>query len=151
MKKNKSVKRVRKSEIPIGVKVISVLYYLGAVFLLFMGILSFIGSSFVGDYLLRSESDPLVGALTGGVFAVIGVVFILFAILSFFIGRGLWNAKQWARVLVIIFAVLGVLNGLTTMIGGNVFIGIGIVTLIINGVIGGYIAFSKSVSRAFQN
>jgi hypothetical protein len=68
-------------------------------------------------------------------------------VLAFFVARGLWKAKSWARVIAIIFSVLGVLMAIIAIVQGN--ISGNIFSLVVHGVIGGYLLFSKGVKQAF--
>ncbi len=130
-------------EIPVGVKIIAVLYYIGAVLALLFGILTFVGA---GTLQTALAAVPFL-AIFSGLIIVLGIILIGFGVLGFFIGRGLWKAQNWARILVIIFAALGVLMAIIAMVGGN--IAGNIVSLIINGLIGGYLLFSQKVKAAF--
>lgn len=129
-------------QIPTWVKVISVLYYIGAVVSVLLGIVMLVGGGFMGSML---ESMPF-AALFGGLFAVLGIIMIALAVLAFFIGRGLWKGQKWARIIAIIFAILGVISSLISLIGGDWS---QIIGLIINGLIGYYLLFVKSVKEAF--
>ena len=131
--------------VPVGVKIISVLYYIGAVVLILLGILLIVGAGFIGTIL---QSIPLLGALGAGLFIVIAIILIVFAVLSFFLGRGLWKAQKWARIVVIVFSVLGVLFALLAIVQGQILNNL--LSLIINAVIGGYLLFSKDVKAAFS-
>jgi len=126
---------------PVGVKIISVLYYIGAALELLLAIALFIGAGTIASKI------PLIGALGSGLFIIIGVVFIGLAVLSFFVGRGLWKGQKWARIVAIIFAVIGVLFALLGMVQGQ-FVS-NIFSLVISAVIGGYLMFSKDVKAAF--
>jgi len=67
-----------------------------------------------------------------------------FAVLSFFIGRGLWKGQKWARIITIIAGIGIFLSGLfsiTTIAG--------IIYLVIGGFIAGYLLFSKEVKTFF--
>jgi hypothetical protein len=129
-------------QVPTGVKIISVLYYIGAVASLLFGILMIVGAGALGALI---ENIPF-AALFGGLFVVLGIVMIALAVLSFFIGRGLWKGQKWARIIVIIFAILGLIGAIFNLINGQWS---SIISLIINGVIGYYLLFSKSVKAAF--
>src|SRR3989344_3949370 len=115
-------------EVPTGVKVISVLYYIGAAFELLLAIALFIGAGTIASKI------PLIGALGSGLFIIAGVVLIGLAVLSFFVGRGLWKAQKWARIVAIIFAVLGVLFAVLGMVQGQ--IASNVLSLVISGAIG---------------
>jgi len=129
------------AEVPTGVKVISVLYYIGAALELLLAIALFIGAGTIASKI------PIIGAIGSGLFIVVGVVLIGLAVLSFFVGRGLWKAQKWARIVAIIFSVLGVLMALLGMVQGQ--IASNIISLVISGAIGGYLLFSKDVKAAF--
>ena len=127
-------------QVPTGVKVISVLYYIGAVFELIFAILLFVGSGTL------KAKVPLLAFL--GPFLIIGGIILLgLAVLSFFVGWGLWKVKKWARIVAIVFAVLGVLLALIGMFQGQ--IASNIVGLAISVAIGGYLLFSSDVKTAF--
>ena len=127
-------------QVPTGVKVISVLYYIGTVLELIFGVLLFVGSGAI------KTKVPLLAFL--GPFLIIGgIILIGLAVLSFFVGRGLWKGKKWSRIVAIIFAVLGVLFALVGMIQGQV--ASNIIGLVISAAIGGYLLFSSSVKSAF--
>ncbi len=130
-------------QMPLGVKIISVLYYIGAVLELLVAVLLFVGAGAVSKLPVLGA----LGALGAGLFVVFGVVFIGLAVLSFFVGRGLWKGQKWARIVAIIFAVLGILFALVGMVGGQ--IASNIVSLVISAAIGGYLLFSKDVKAAF--
>ena len=129
------------AEVPTGVKVVSVLYYIGAAFELLFAVLLFVGAGTIASKI------PIIGAIGSGLFIVVGVVLIGLAVLSFFVGRGLWKARKWARIVAIIFAVLGVLFAILGMVQGQV--AGNIVGLVISGAVGGYLWFSSSVKAAF--
>jgi hypothetical protein len=131
-------------EIPTGVKIISVLYYIGAVLFALLGILFIVGAGMINT--IASEI-PLIAELGAGLFVVAGIIMIALGVLAFFIGKGLWKAKSWARILVIILSCLGVLSTLISMIQGD--ISSNIFNLLLNGVIGGYLWFNNSVKKAF--
>lgn len=131
--------------IPIGVKIISVLYYIGAAAFLILGIVCLFGAGAIGTLL---QSIPLLGALGAGFFIVLGVIFIAIAVLAFFIGLGLWKGQKWAWIAAIVIAILGALSAIISIIQGNILNNI--ISLIINLVIGGYLLFSKDVKAAFK-
>ena len=137
----------KKIEVPIGVKIIAILNYIGAVFGVIFGILFIAGAGFVSTILESSNALASISEIAGAVIIVLGIVFIAFGVLEFFIGRGLWKAQNWARVLSIIFAVLGLLMSLIAIFVGEFM---SILWLIIYGAIGWYLWFSKEVKKAFS-
>ena len=127
-------------EVPTVVKVISVLYYIGAVFELIIAVLLFVGSGAL------KTKVPLLAVL--GPFLIVGGIILLgLAVLSFFVGKGLWKGKRWARIAAIIIAVLGVLLALIGMVQGQIVSNI--LGLVISAAVGGYLLFSSDVKTAF--
>ena len=133
-------------EMPLGVKVLAVLGYIGAAIALIFAILFFVGASFV-DTLLQGANVPIPAGAGAAVAVVMGVLCLILAVLSYFIGRGLWRGQQWARVLVIIFSVLFFLGGVLSLIQG---IWSGLFNIIVYGIIGGYLWFNQDVKDAFS-
>ena len=127
--------------VPTGVKIISVLYYIGAVIELLLGIalIFFAGA-------LKTKIQFL--AFLGPFLIVGGIIFIGLAVLSFFVGRGLWKGQKWSRIVAIVFAVIGVLLTVLGMVQGQ--IASNIVSLLVSGGIGGYLLFSSDVKTAFS-
>ena len=131
-------------EIPVGVKIIAVLYYIAAVLSAIFGIFFLIGAGFIGALI------PGFGALGAGILIVVGIFLIGAAVLGFFIGRGLWRAQKWARIIVIIFSIIGAVMAIIQMITiGALVIASSIISLIIQAVIGGYLLFNGAVKKAF--
>jgi hypothetical protein len=132
---------MEKKTVPTGVKIISIFYYIGAVFGVLFGILFLVSGGII------AEQIPLLGLIGGFVFIIFGLVLLSLGILGIFIGRGLWKGRNWARILAIIFAVLGILLAVASFWQGMVFSGI--TNLFVNGLIGGYLLFSKKVKDVF--
>jgi len=130
--------------VPTGVKVIAVLYYIGAVFGIIFGLLFLVGAGMMGSI---AKQIPLLGALGAGLFVLGGIIMIGLGVLGFFVGRGLWKARPWARIVVIILSALGILMAVISMVQGN--IASNIFNLVIQLVIGGYLLFSNNVKQAF--
>jgi len=128
---------------PTGVKVIAVLYYISAVMAVILGSLFFIGGRAIGS--IAGPVQEL--EAFGSILFIIGIVLIGLGVLSFFVGRGLWKARPWARVVAIIFAALGTLMAIISMIEDiNV---INMFSLVTNPIIGGYLLFSSDVKQVF--
>lgn len=106
----------------------AVLLGIAAVFLVLGG--------WIGGSTLMSEGDDEIGLL-------IIVAGTIGAVLYFAIARGLWQMRNWARVLVMVVAGLGIAGNLITMcvsITGNAA-GVGIISGLISVVVGGIIFF----------
>lgn len=96
---------------PTGVTVLAVLDFIGAGIEVLGAIGMFIGGAFLGTILARvaaRSGGAALGAGAGAVIgAVIGVVFLFMAFLSGAVGFGMWNLKDWGRILQIVFAGIG--------------------------------------------
>jgi hypothetical protein len=140
----KPAMQVTGKQMPTLVKVIAVLYYIAAVFTLIGAIVMFVGGTLLAGII--GSMIPFVGAATGALLIVLGIVFVIVAVIDFFIGRGLWKGQRWARILAVIFAVLGFLGALSAIIQGQWG---SIISLIINGAIAGYLWFAPEAKQAF--
>lgn len=100
-----------------------------------------------------SGSIPGLQSLVGtGFFIMIGIIALALAVLTFFVARGLWKGKKWARIVAIILAALGIINSITNL-GGGTIIGVliwNLIFLVIQLVIGGYLLFGKKVKAVFK-
>jgi hypothetical protein len=145
-------------EIPVGVRIISVLYYILAALLLIVFIIVIINI----DIEIANR-------------LIISVFLLGFSILSFFIGKGLWEGDKWSRVIVIVISILSIIVTIVAIIvisylsrsmfplngGQNIrnivsvfdiskFIPKAIISIIINGIIAGYLLFSSKVKKSFK-
>lgn len=133
--------------VPVGVKIIAVLNYIGAVILLLAGIAILFGVGSLGR-LEYSGAIPGIGTWVAGLGIVLAIILIALAVLCFFIGRGLWKGQNWARILEIVFSVIGLILAIIGMVQGNITSNI--VSLVVSALIGGYLLFSKDVKLAFS-
>ncbi len=146
MQKTMGVSQMSKN-VPTGVKVISILYYIGTAFGVLFGLLFIFGGSIAGAIISQLETGlGISAALLGGLLIVLGIITLAFAVLSFFIARGLWKAQNWARILAGIFAILGALSSLASLIQGNFG---SVVFLAIEGFIAYYLFMNEDVKAAF--
>lgn len=132
-----------KQQVPTGVKVISVLYYIGMALELILGILFLVGAGIVGSVV---EEIPVISLLGSGFLVLIGIILIGISVLSFFVARGLWNGNNWARIVTIIFSGLGALSAISSLVQGRAS---SIIGLAIHFIIIGYLLFSSDVKKAF--
>ncbi len=135
---------MKQKDMPVGVKILAILAFIGAVADLLLGLGFIFGASALGAFFAQYT---LLGAIGAGVIAVGGVVLILFAVLNFFIGKGLWKGQNWSRILVLIFVVIGAIGGLFSLISGEFS---SIIGLAINGLIIWYLGFNQPVVKAFD-
>ena len=136
-------------KVPIGVKIISVLYYIGAALLLISGLIFLFGSGALGVDLNQVLEAYGLGAVGTIGFIIVGITYIGFAVLFFFIGRGLWKAQNWARIVAIILAVLAIINSLFVIVVGRIVLS-SVINIILSAIIGGYLWFNKSVKQTFK-
>ena len=95
-------------ERPTGVTILAILAFIGAGCLV-LGCLLFL----LGGAMMSSMSAfPRFGMMAGMGSAILGVIFLGLAALYLVIGLGLWKLHDWARILTIVLAGLGLLvNG----------------------------------------
>ena len=96
---------------PTGVTVLAILLFIGTVLLVCLGIGSFVGGAFIGSMIgasARQAGTGMTGAgLGAAIGAFIGVFFIIGAVLNALCGFGLWNLKEWGRMLTIVLTAIG--------------------------------------------
>jgi hypothetical protein len=86
---------------PTGVVVLAVLYWLTAVGLIFLGCALAVGLT------AASHLATGVPAALAGVGMIGGIVLLGFGAITGFVGYGLFQLQEWARVTTIVFAALG--------------------------------------------
>jgi len=104
-------------ERPIGVTILAVLEFISAGFILLLGLLLTVGLSALGAMGRGGEGGSVLGMLAA-LGAAAGVLVMILAIIPLVIGIGLWKLKNWARIVVIVFSVLGLVSNLFGVIGG---------------------------------
>ena len=146
VKKTSVSKKSTNIPVPTGVKIISILYLIGAIFLALDSIVLFFAGRFPGTRF----------------FAIRGILVLAFAVLYFFISRALKNAKPWARIVVIVLSAISVLSALMSLfpeefgsikiLAINLWIGrYPLLNLAINLWIGGYLLLNQKVKTFFGN
>jgi hypothetical protein len=99
---------------PTGVTVLAVLEILSGLMLLLAG-LGFVALGTLATMPTLALPEFLV-AIAG----ILGAVFIILGIVSFALAYGLWTGRGWAWTLSLVFAVLGTLLGLLSVLGSPV-------------------------------
>ncbi len=127
------------NDTPLGVKIISILYYLNGSVSIIFGFLFLVAAKFL--------TKGALALIVFGIGAIVGVILIIVGIFSIFLGRCLWVGKSWARIIVIIFSGLGVLGSLGPLLVGGFFM---LVPLAMHGAILGYLLASKEAKEYFQ-
>ena len=105
---------------PTGVTVLAILAFIGTAFMVLVAIGAFVGGAFIGTMLGASAHQAGAGAAGAGFGAVIGaaigVGFLIGAALYAACGYGLWNVKEWGRMLTIILSAIGVVFGALSLL-----------------------------------
>ncbi len=104
-------------ERPIGVTILAVLEFISAGLVLLLGLLLTVGLSALGAMGRGGEGGSILGVLAA-LGAAAGVFVMILAIIPLAIGIGLWKLKNWARIVVIVFAGLGALGNIVRVIWG---------------------------------
>jgi hypothetical protein len=102
---------------PGGVTLIAVLDFIGAGFCVIAALLFFAGGSALSSMFAAAGATG--GGILGAGVAIAGGVFLLFGILAAATGYGMIKLMNWARILSIIFAALGILSGANNLIRYN--------------------------------
>jgi len=151
MAKTKKVIRTKQIEsvkkVPVGVQVASILFYISAGLCALLGLFFIIGANMLVSLVVDSTPE-IASIITGPIFIIIGIILIGIGVLSFFVGRGLWKLKPWARILAIILAIVCIIYTVYTMIKSFAFIQI--IDLIIGGFIAIYLIFGNEAKKAFK-
>jgi hypothetical protein len=139
MVKKSSVSRGRH----VGISILAVLAWINSFFTVIFGIAMLVGSAFLSDIIKNFASAEALGWIPVGTAALIfsGIIFILFAVLDFYIARGLWKGQNWARILVIIFISIMALGSIVSL---------NLVGLIIAAIIIWYLGFYKPAIAWFK-
>lgn len=96
------------SERPIGVTIICVLGYIGAILMALAGIAIMAFGGLAG-------SLGALGLLLGSTGIVAGVMLLAMGIITFVVTQGLWNLKKWAWTVTMILEGLSVLGSLISL------------------------------------
>jgi len=125
------------------VKIISVFEFIGAGFCILFGLLLLFGGQFFLAMLPMAEMPQVPAALISSAILILGIIMVVIGILLVFFARALWNYKNWARILFVIFSSLGVLAALLSLPSG-------ILGLILHGAIVYLLGFDKNVMALFK-
>src|SRR3989344_1989591 len=130
---------VMQKTIPIGVKIISILFYLVSAGMIFSAITLMVSGIAI--------PIPGLGLLGSATFIVGGIILVALGVFGLFVGRGLWKGKNWTRIVAIIFMAVYIISGIISLIQGVSIITI--LFVLIYAFIAGYLLFSSKVKAAF--
>jgi hypothetical protein len=136
-------------------KAIKIIFYISAVFAIIIAILSFttgvILAEFIESLLTQGTSEgsgfALLSSIGATAIVIIGILSLLWGILSFIIARGLGKRKNWARITGAILLIIGLIFPLISIVTGSFR---GYIGLIIDGVFIYYLLFNKEVRFEFK-
>lgn len=130
-----------------GVRVLGVIYFVFASMCLMLAGLAF--ASFDGA---RTSTDPLViemfATINPGVLIISGILFLAFGVFLYFVGRGLFEMKSWARTSAAILSAMSIILGVSNVSLGA--IASGIFSIAISGLIIWYLMVRKETVKAFK-
>nr|HDO81530.1 hypothetical protein [Candidatus Bathyarchaeota archaeon] len=124
---------------PAGVTLLGVLYIIMAIIYIIGGLVGFLLTSPLGG--LFGPTPIFSGAMA--------IVPIVIGIIDLVIGWGLLSLKGWARILAIVFAILGLLGGLASLIAFPIGTIIGIIEIILSIIILWYL-FKPEIASVFE-
>ncbi len=136
---------MKKSTAELWVKIIAIIGFIGAVFAVIGGIAMLLGGTFLSAIIPFMENGMFQGAFVGAFFIVTAIVTLALGVFMFIVALNLWKHQNWARIVMIIFAIFGVISSLPSLL-----IGTGIIGLIINGGIFYLLTFQKDIIKLFR-
>ncbi len=122
-----------KAERPLGISIISILDIIFGLFAMLGGLLLIVLGSII-NYIPTNEFQSIhvhinIPKLIMVFGFVIGVFLLIFGVIGILLGYFLWKGNEFARLLHIVLAILGILSGIIT--GFNNILS-GILSIIIN-------------------
>ena len=102
---------------PIGVSIIAIMEYIGAGLCFFYAI--FLFTLYAGIVSLSQFSEGPAPELISSVLVFLIFIFLAFSVIGFFVGRALWNGRNWSRVLFLVFWWIGIAFSLIMVLTGS--------------------------------
>lgn len=100
---------MKKSTAKVITRIIAVCGFISSLFIFLMGLFLTFGStlffSLLPFFAVWMGSIPI-ALLAGWLLLIIGLFFVLLGIFRFIVAYGLWEFRNWARIIEIIFAVI---------------------------------------------
>jgi hypothetical protein len=130
---------MKMGERPTGVAVLSIL-------VIIFSILQIISGIFLAFIMTTGIIIPVSGA-----YLIPGIIVIVIAVFWLIAGIGLWMLQNWARILAIIFGILGIIGGIILVLVGLsdiIVLLIGVIQLLISLVVVIYL-FQEDVAAYF--
>ena len=96
---------------PVGVIVIAVLDFLGTIILGCLGLLAFLAMGFLAPRIVEATNGQLPSAVIAGLGIFLGLVCFFFAAITAVLGYGMLSLKEWARIVQMVLAAIGIVFG----------------------------------------
>jgi hypothetical protein len=125
------------------VKIIAIFGYVSAASVVILGALLLFKDPSIIGMLPMAELYKTLGVVADTFIRVFAIMMIIFSAFWVLLSRSLWMYKNWARIVFIVFAAIGVVNSIFTLPSG-------IISLLANGVIIYFLTFDKSVVALFK-
>ena len=147
MKKEKVRAKKNEKQVLSGVKIISILFYIIAIFSFFQGILLF----FVAAGLINNaDLNKLLISTSKPFLSVIALFMIVFGIFLIVTAMNLKKMKNWARISAVVISLLGILSSVNSILSYNLGLIIEGVTMLIINLLVVFYLFNKKVKEAFK-
>ncbi|MCP8309884.1 MAG: hypothetical protein L6M37_04105 [Candidatus Methylarchaceae archaeon HK02M1] len=110
-----------KVERPLGVAILAVLGIILSILVIIGSVMLIVSVPFLADFIEAAIAQygmiPIVDiGWILAFLAIIGAVSLVIGVIWFILGWGLWNGKNWARIIVIVFSILGIIGGLLPLV-----------------------------------
>ncbi|HTY43636.1 MAG TPA: hypothetical protein VMC80_00120 [Patescibacteria group bacterium] len=140
-----------KKQVPALVKVLAIFGFIGTVLNVISGLILLLAGGLINMFLALVPSLASISAVLNEMSMIIGGSILGFAVLNFFMSRGLLKGQNWARILTVIFGFMAITGSIVgiVMLGINYYIYMG-GSLFISLLITIYLVFSKKVKQAFK-
>ncbi|HKM50291.1 MAG TPA: hypothetical protein VJZ75_03845 [Candidatus Bathyarchaeia archaeon] len=93
---------------PMGVTILAILEALGAIYFLFIGVTEFLGTASIRSLAYLGIAHSVFSLIP----RVIGIALLIIGLVSIVLAWGLWIGKGWARMIALVFAILGIIINL---------------------------------------
>jgi len=100
---------------PVGVTILAILYFLFGLLCILGGIGLLAGGGFMAS-IINQQGGQGAGFLAG-LGAALGVGYLVGALIELLLGWGLWKLKNWARIITLIFMVIGAVFSVIGLVG----------------------------------
>ncbi len=136
---------MKKSTAELWVKIIAVIGFVGAILTIIAGLALLLGGTFLSALLPFLKEQLYKGIFVGTFLVVLAVIVVAVGTLYFLVSLNLWKHKNWARIVMIVLSVIGIIASLPSLV-----IGFGLIKLIISAGIFYLLTFQKEIIAFFK-